>query len=301
MAALRLGFLLLLFGFAILAPAGAAPVRWVNPPERKFPGLAHQTFKSASMGREVGYNIYLPPGYAERPQDRFPVVYHLAGMGDTESSELELVPVLDASIRNRSLSPMIVVFAHGGDISFYSDSREAGIMGESVIIRDLIPQIDAHYRTIATRAGRGLQGFSMGGFGALKLGFKHPQQFGSIVAYTAGLYDGAMMKSKLDKVLKPMFGNEPARFDADAPAHWLKTNAEKIRGRMSIRLVVGSKEMLLELCRRMHGLLQQEKIPHEYEEIRGVGHKPADMTARDGLKGLLFHARAFSGGGRAAD
>lgn len=271
-----------------------AEVQWVDAPKRRPLGVEHRVLQSTAMRRGVGYNIYLPPGYAEQTGKRFPVVYHLSGMGDTESTELNGVPLIDAAIRKNALAPMIVVFVNGGGISFYADSPSARILAETLVIRELLPEIDKQFRTIPAREGRGLQGFSMGGFGALKLAFKYPDLFGSVVAYTAGLYDGSMMKQKLGKVLKPMFGNDPRKFDQEAPARWLKENREKISGRTAIRLAVGSKEMLLELCRRMHQLLNEERIPHDYEEIRGVGHKPEEMTDRDGIKGFQFHAQSFA-------
>lgn len=79
-------------------------------------------------------------------------------------------------------------------------------MDETCIVRELVPHIDANYRTVAAREGRSLHGYSMGGFGALKLGFKHPEVFGSVVAHAATLADAAQRKDNLGKVFTKMFG-----------------------------------------------------------------------------------------------
>jgi len=62
-------------------------------------------------------------------------------------------------------------------------------MSESVIMQDVIPFIDANFRTIANRSGRAIEGFSMGGRGAIKLAFKYPDQFCSTIAYAGATFE----------------------------------------------------------------------------------------------------------------
>lgn len=90
-------------------------------------------------------------------------------------------------------------------------------MGETCVVRELVPHLDANFRTVAAREGRSLHGYSMGGFGALKLGFKHPEMFGSVVAHAATLADAAQMKDNLGKVFTKMFSGEKKLFDASDP------------------------------------------------------------------------------------
>src|SRR5579862_5194734 len=59
-------------------------------------------------------------------------------------------------------------------------------LGETTVIRELIPYIGGHYRTIASRDRRSIQGMSMGGFGCMKLGLKYPDLFCSTVAFARG-------------------------------------------------------------------------------------------------------------------
>ena len=60
---------------------------------------------------------------------------------------------------------MIMVLPNGGMRTFYKDSYDGKFMSETLIIRELIPHIDATYNTIAEQKGRCIEGHSMGGRG----------------------------------------------------------------------------------------------------------------------------------------
>ena len=126
---------------------------WVNPPDRKWTGVEHRTFRSASMKRDVGYCIYLPPTYAEGDA-RHPVVYYLHGMTDCESTHLELMAILDDAIKAGKIEPMILVYTMAGRTGWFTDAPDGSVMGETVIIKELIPHVDATFRTVASRKGR---------------------------------------------------------------------------------------------------------------------------------------------------
>lgn len=134
-------------------------------------------------------SVYLPPSYATKPQRRFPVLYLLHGLGSTDATwftEPNSFNVADAADRAivSGAKEMIIVMPdaftrfHG---SMYSSSVTTGDW-ERFITRDLVRHIDANYRTIARRAGRGLAGHSMGGYGALRIGMKAPGKFAALYA-----------------------------------------------------------------------------------------------------------------------
>jgi endo-1,4-beta-xylanase len=163
---------------ALMQRAGR-PFSWVNTPSasQSHPQLSHATFNSPSMQIPVGYNINLPPGYAEASNDnrRYPVIYYLhGGRPGNESLSIGLVKYIDAAIQSGSVQPLIFVWVNGGKVSHYNygDSK-----GEDTFVKELIPHIDRTYRTIANRGGRALQGFSQGGRGATRIMFKYPELF----------------------------------------------------------------------------------------------------------------------------
>ena len=157
------------------APAAPANKRerpqgeWLDPNRSEPKGTKYKTFSSKVLGgRDVSYLIYLPPDY-EQQTARYPVIYWLHGYGgNIRAGATAFVPQLDCAIREVALPPMIAVMVNGKGASFYRDTPNGEAPVESVVIKDLIPHIDATYRTIADRTGRIIQGYSMGGYGAFK-------------------------------------------------------------------------------------------------------------------------------------
>ena len=128
--------------------------------------------------------VFLPPSYNKEPGRRYPVVYALHGysIGAQQwSMEIHVPQTIEGAFA-KGAREMIVVLpdsktVHNG--SMYSSSVTTGDF-ENFIARDLVSYIDSHYRTIAAREARGLVGHSMGGYGATRIGMKHPDVFGSL-------------------------------------------------------------------------------------------------------------------------
>ncbi|MFZ5986986.1 MAG: alpha/beta hydrolase-fold protein [Bacillota bacterium] len=239
-----------------------------------YAGITHHTMLSTYMGnQEWGYNIYLPPGY-ETGNDRYPVIYTLNYMGGNENSLTFMADTLNNAIINKQVPPIIMVFPNGGRDTFYLDNYISNLNAESYIVKELIPYIDKNYRTISTREGRAIQGFSMGGWGSQKFAYKYPDMFCSVVAMGSGA---------------PL--NLPQT--EDYPSNLIKTNTDRIRGNLRIRLVVGSTDPLYFYTKNMDTLQTQLNISHEYEEVPGVGHDPYGIEAATGLKNILFQAESL--------
>ncbi|MGA8028486.1 MAG: alpha/beta hydrolase-fold protein [Bryobacteraceae bacterium] len=134
-----------------------------------------------SPDREV--SIYLPPGYESGTQ-HYAVLYLLHGYTGTDLGWMNpayvgLPEMMDRLLQRRVIEPMIVVMPNsfnrvGG--SFYTNSALSGDW-EDFITRDVVNYVDAHYRTIAKASSRGIAGHSMGGYGALRMGMRHPEVF----------------------------------------------------------------------------------------------------------------------------
>jgi len=133
--------------------------------------------------------VYLPPSYAASPNRRYPVVYFLHDYGATAEAYIRLIGLpesLNAAIA-AGAKEMIVVLpdAHTRyDGSMYSNSPTTGNW-EGYVASDLVSYIDSHYRTIATRESRGLSGHSMGGYGTMRIGMKHPEVFSALYAMSS--------------------------------------------------------------------------------------------------------------------
>jgi S-formylglutathione hydrolase FrmB len=135
-----------------------------------------------AVDREV--IVFLPPSYATAKNRRYPVVYALHGysIGAQQWSQEIHVPQTIEGAFAQGAQEMIVVLpdsktVHNG--SMYSSSMTTGDF-EKFIAHDVVAYIDAHYRTLANRNSRGLVGHSMGGYGASRIGMKHPDVFGGL-------------------------------------------------------------------------------------------------------------------------
>ena len=142
-----------------------------------------------SNRREV--TVYLPPGYSKNSRKRYPVVYLLHGFAANHRAFMAGVYTnmntrlsMDSLILGGSVKEMIVVTPNARnafDGSFYVNSVTTGNW-EDFVYRDLVSFIDRRYRTIRNRSGRGIAGHSMGGYGALSVGMRHPETFSAIYA-----------------------------------------------------------------------------------------------------------------------
>jgi S-formylglutathione hydrolase len=138
--------------------------------------------------------VYLPPGY-EQSTARYPVLYLLHGIGGgfTDwTQHWNLRGSMDA-ILDAGSQPYLVVMPNGSNRlggGFYMDSPVSGNW-ETYLVGELIPLIDRTFRTRATAEARGIAGHSMGGFGALRLGMRHPELFSSVYAMSPCCLDVA--------------------------------------------------------------------------------------------------------------
>jgi enterochelin esterase-like enzyme len=177
---------------AVLAQAPAAVPAEPKPPSRatavehiRIHGKSLEgNLEGDSPDRDV--TIYLPPSYAANKTKRYPVIYLLHGYGgrdDTFNGRLATLPdSADRLVASGAAKEMIVVMPNAYTLhkgSMYSNSVTTGDW-ETYVAVDLPAYIDSHYRTIPTRLARGLGGHSMGGYGALRIGMKHPNVFSSL-------------------------------------------------------------------------------------------------------------------------
>ncbi|MFB3828211.1 MAG: alpha/beta hydrolase-fold protein [Bryobacteraceae bacterium] len=281
-----------LFGLALAAaqtaPYSGPPIRyeygsmdWVDPDRTTPEGAVYKTFRSPTIQADVSYLVYLPPDYEQRGDSRYPVLYELPASGGTPSRDMaEIVKRVDAGIRAHRLLPMIIIGVNGlrGN-TMYCDSRDGLYPLETVIVKDLIPHVDATYRTVASREGRALNGFSMGGFGAAHLGFKFPDLFG-VISIMAPPLLGPELKQPLpakawSRLFPTAMAGDLEYFRANDPFTLAEKNAAKLRDRTVIRIVAHweNEQWLWPQCEKLHQVLLRNMVPHEFYFLMNVkGH-----------------------------
>ena len=206
---------------------------WVTR-EIKAPRVSFHTFDSAAAKTKVSYHLYTPAAYDREPTRRFPVVYWLHGSGGGAAGIAKVAANVDAAIEAGKTPPCLVVFVNGLVEGMYVDWKDGSAPLETVIVKDLLPHIDATYRTIATREGRLLDGFSMGGYGAARLGFKFPEMFRAVSIVGAGPMQAELIQApragrkRAAELLAKVYGGDQAYFCAVSPRTLAEQNAETI-------------------------------------------------------------------------
>jgi enterochelin esterase-like enzyme len=138
--------------------------------------------ESDAVDRDV--IVFLPPSYERDKKRHYPVVYALHGYSigaEQWTHEIHVPQTVEGAFAKGSRE-MIVVLPDSKTVyngSMYSSSVTTGDF-EKFIWHDVVAYIDAHYRTIPKRESRGLVGHSMGGYGASRIGMKHPEVFGAL-------------------------------------------------------------------------------------------------------------------------
>ena len=279
-----IGIAILLGIFRLAAPGVAqAPeddvvrvdqIDWVDPPAALPAGVQHHTFRSALMDREVGYSIYLPTGYEESATS-YPVVYWLHGRGGSEG-DARPAEALHQAIESGPVKPMVLVLGNGGVASGYIDNPETGVMGESVVIRELIPHIEETYRVSSDRDGRGLAGFSMGGGGSIRLAIRNPRMFNSIVS-VAGVLVGyqEIMERNFVVDVDLALSHDPFPTSIDV--------APRLRT-MNLKLLVGTEDAWVAENRRFAAHLGHQNLTVDYGELRGIDHNLGDYLTEAGVE-----------------
>jgi endo-1,4-beta-xylanase len=284
------------------APAKAAkteaPFRWVAPlsaAERTKQGLPptvqHATFKSPSMGVDVGYYIYLPPGY-ERTTERHPVVFHLhGGRPGGESKSVRLATYVDRAIAAGTIPPTIYVFPNGGPVSWYDMPDLPHGLGETVFVTEVVPHIDRTYRTWGTREGRALEGYSQGGRGTTRIMFKHPELFLSVAPGGSGYGP--------EKTIQENNGyeNETLRFLPLGYNTWDLAKAfaaRRDRPALSILLWDGTECFNYEANVKYSAYLKELGLAHEFLVIPGVGHTATGSYDKNGDDVMRHHQKTFA-------
>jgi putative tributyrin esterase len=170
-----------------IALSQTTPTAAPKPVEPRGPGYkltptcaTHQTFLSPSLGREMAYCVLLPVGY-ESSQTRYAVLYLLHGLYGAENDWMGLTKIADYA---RPLN-LIIVMPEGDDSWYTNSATDPRNRYEDYLEKDLITEIESRYRVSSERDLRFIAGLSMGGYGALKAGLRHPENYAAVGAFSS--------------------------------------------------------------------------------------------------------------------
>jgi len=245
--------------------------------------ILDRTLASQSLGREMGYSVYLPPGYDSSADTRYPVLYMLHGLGGSQRSWQNdgLFQTATDLIQSGEISPMIIVTPEG-ERGYWIDQANNGPKYGSYVSKDLVATIDGNYRTIPMRKDRAIGGMSMGGHGALQLAMNNPDEFGVVGAHSVALRDQAQAFS---------FFGDKQYFEAHDPKSLCLKNPGAA-SRFVIWIDIGTKDSWFDAASAFHAQLQSENLPHLWHVYAG-GHDDAYWTSH-AADYLRFYNQAFA-------
>ncbi|GAA4857549.1 alpha/beta hydrolase [Luteimonas vadosa] len=288
---------------ALLAlPAAASGAGSPPSADGAAPHVEQRAFRSEAMGRDIPFHLYLPEAYKSDPARRFPVVYWLHGSGGFPPGVIRMLAGrFDAAIAEGRIPPLLVVFPDGLGESMWVDSKDGRLPMERIFVRELVPHVDATLRTVATARGRLLEGGSMGGYGAARLGLKYPELFGAVSMINAGPMQEVLEprnapsagEARARATLDRVYGGDPDYFRANSPWVLAEGTEEAARKRLRFRQIVGGEDPVLDANRRFSRHLSALGIPHDYRVLPGVGHSPAAVFPALGEWYWSFFAEAF--------
>ena len=238
------------------------------------------TSRSNGVTREL--TVYVPPGYDETRNRRYPVLYLLHGFANDHHSWHRYGranDILDNLLAQRTIQPFLVVMPLGyGGAHVNGDGTgippaAAGAFGgdaalyERDLLEDIIPMIDGKYRTIANRKNRAIVGFSMGGGQAGRFGLRHLETFSHVGIMSAGMAGGP--------------DSEPMATLAANPA-----GANKLIDLLWI--ACGTEDTALKGAKTLHQALEQAGVTHTYLETEGAHHWRVWRRYLRDLAPLLF-------------
>jgi S-formylglutathione hydrolase FrmB len=183
----------------LAARAAAAPDPQLVGTKRIDSRLTELTLRTPELAAPTHVRVLLPAGYASHRKKRYPVLYLLHG---ASGSQTDWTTAGNAETATAKL-PLIVVMPDGGRGGFYTDwfnnGKGGGPRWETWHIKRLIPYVDAHYRTRATRSQRAIAGLSMGGFGTFSYAARHPDLFTAALSMS-GAVDTTLAPSVIDAI-----------------------------------------------------------------------------------------------------
>lgn len=207
-------------------------------------GIEELELESEILDRELLFRVYTPPCYTERSEQSFPVLYLIHGQSFTDDQwdRLGADETADELIAAGELPPFLIVMP----LDRSSAQPSVDPFGQA-LMQELIPWIDATYRTMPERESRAIGGLSRGASWALHLALLHPELFGAVG------------------------GHSPPVFVEDAPyiRKWLSEIPEELMPRIWLDIGERDQEVILESAKWFAAMLDELNIPHEWQLFTG--------------------------------
>lgn len=239
-------------------PKAAAQQNQVNT---ENPQINVVTVNSAKMGRDIKNLVIVPKAVVDGDDARYPVVYLLHGHG---GSYVDWQAHTDLTKLANDYS-MIFVCPDAQNGWYFDSPVDSRSQYETYVTKELREYVEANYPTINDAKHRAITGLSMGGHGALWLGWRHPDIYGSCGSMS-GAVDIMTLKDRfdLDKVLGKYAQNHESWKE-----HSVINLVPNLKNGQNIIIDDGAQDFLIKENRALHAALLDKGIKHQYSERPG--------------------------------
>lgn len=243
--------------------------------------VEYHSLQSNVLAQKIDYTIILPKDYYKK-NVKYPTIYLFHGINGDGASWIRRCNFnrLIDSLENFHLISDFIYIMPDAHNSYYIDNFDKSFCYESFLIKEFIPHIDSLYRTIPSSQTRTLMGLSMGGFGAMIMGIKHPDIFSSIISMSGALRDSAtfvvLPQEKYNRLFAKVYGPQLKAQDR-ITEHWKlncpfylidSVNAASLR-MMNWYIDCASGDSLYPVNEVFHEYLMNNQIPHEFHTRPG--------------------------------
>jgi len=248
--------------------------------------IATREFDSKALARKWSYTVYLPDGY-DGSTLRYPIMYLLHGNNGSLNDWVvqgHIQTTADELIATGQIPPAIIVMPDAGS-TWYVDRKEKM---ETAFLQDLMPDVEARFRTINARNGRVIGGLSMGGYGSLRFVLKYPEKFAAAALLSPAIYDPEPPENsgarRVGVFGAPEYDGEIWK-QLNYPTLWDTYIAKKQPVPMYINSGDDDDFMIEADATQLYSLLRKNRQPAELRIVNGAHAWPVwESTIGDALK-----------------
>lgn len=265
------------------------------------------SMQSKILQQAVRYCAMLPPSYETEHARKYPILYFLHGLGQNEQALMMGGGwgLIEDLRQHHTIGDFLIIAVEGRG-SFFINSADGKQRFSDFFLTEFMPQIESKFRVIRGRKSRGITGLSMGGYGALRFAFAHPELFGSVSAQSAALIteppkqmnDDLQHAGPLANLLGGVFGNpiNVAHWNQNNPFVLARQHRAELKN-MAIYFNCGQDDEygFAAGASKLHQQLVAEGVPHQFHLYPG-GHTAEYFLSHLG-ETLQFHWQVFQKNG----